>query len=126
MSRQSLTAARMQLRHNVGQDGNLRPVDNRPLDLCDTRPGRLTTGRRMPSCPTFMVLAAATVALAADPPPRTLEQRLNALIEKSPVAARSLFGLHVVDLKTGKTLYARNENRLFLPASNMKLATTAL
>src|SRR5262249_4789123 len=32
---------------------------------------------------------------------------------------------HVVDLKTGKTLYSRNENRLLLPASNMKLATSA-
>ena len=30
----------------------------------------------------------------------------------------------MIDLKTGKALYARNENRFFLPASNMKLFTT--
>jgi D-alanyl-D-alanine carboxypeptidase/D-alanyl-D-alanine-endopeptidase (penicillin-binding protein 4) len=32
----------------------------------------------------------------------------------------------VVDLASGKTLYRRNEDRLFLPASNLKLFTTAL
>jgi len=37
----------------VGQVGNLRPIVNRPVELCDTRPGRLTTtGRRLPTCPT--------------------------------------------------------------------------
>src|SRR5258707_10538205 len=36
----------------VGQVVNLRPVGNRRLDLCDTRPSRLSIGRRMPSCPT--------------------------------------------------------------------------
>ncbi len=35
-------------------------------------------------------------------------------------------GVHVVDLKTGKPLYARDENRFFLPASNMKLFTTSM
>jgi len=66
-------------------------------------------------------LAAAAIAGA-----ETLEQTLAALVDKSPVAARSAFGIHVVDLATGKTAFARNENRRFLPASNMKLATTAL
>jgi D-alanyl-D-alanine carboxypeptidase/D-alanyl-D-alanine-endopeptidase (penicillin-binding protein 4) len=35
-------------------------------------------------------------------------------------------GIHVVQLSTGKTLYHRNEDQLFLPASNMKLFTSAL
>src|SRR5262249_40434005 len=57
-------------------------------------------------------------------PPASLESRLNALIDRAP--SRSSFGIHVVDLKTGKAIYAKNENRMFLPPSNMKLAATAL
>src|SRR5713226_7461227 len=46
------------LGHNVGQVVNLRPVAHRPLGLWDTRPGRLTTGRRIPSCPTVAIITA--------------------------------------------------------------------
>jgi serine-type D-Ala-D-Ala carboxypeptidase/endopeptidase (penicillin-binding protein 4) len=35
-------------------------------------------------------------------------------------------GINVIQLSTGKTLYRRNEDQLFLPASNMKLFTSAL
>lgn len=35
------------------------------------------------------------------------------------------WGALVVDLQTGRTLYASNERRRFVPASNMKLVTTA-
>ena len=35
-------------------------------------------------------------------------------------------GIHVVQLSSGRILYRRNEDRLFLPASNMKLFTSAL
>ncbi len=35
-------------------------------------------------------------------------------------------GIHVVQLSSGKILYHRNEDQLFLPASNMKLFTSAL
>jgi D-alanyl-D-alanine carboxypeptidase/D-alanyl-D-alanine-endopeptidase (penicillin-binding protein 4) len=70
--------------------------------------------------PAVFLLAGALLSFAAD-----LESHLKALTEGSPLAARSTLGIHVVDLKSGKTLYARNENRFFLPASNMKLATSA-
>jgi D-alanyl-D-alanine carboxypeptidase/D-alanyl-D-alanine-endopeptidase (penicillin-binding protein 4) len=53
-----------------------------------------------------------------------LAQRLDALTEDNP--AMGFAGIHVVDLANGKTLYRRNEDRLFLPASNLKLVTTAL
>jgi D-alanyl-D-alanine carboxypeptidase/D-alanyl-D-alanine-endopeptidase (penicillin-binding protein 4) len=55
-----------------------------------------------------------------------LGHSIDALVENSPLAARANIGIQVTDLKTGKALYSRNDNRFFLPASNMKLLTTAL
>jgi D-alanyl-D-alanine carboxypeptidase/D-alanyl-D-alanine-endopeptidase (penicillin-binding protein 4) len=74
----------------------------------------------------FTSLFLLPVALGPGVLAQTLESRLNAIINSSPISARASLGMHVVDLKTGKTLYARNENHLFLPASNMKLATSAV
>src|SRR6185436_8648818 len=50
---------------------------------------------------------------------------IDALMGASPVARASV-GIHVVDLKSGNALYSRNAERLYLPASNMKLFTAAL
>ncbi len=68
----------------------------------------------------LLVLASLT-CLAAD-----LAHSIDTLVDSSPLSMRSNIGIHVTDLKTGKVLYARNENRFFLPASNMKLFTTAM
>src|SRR6266576_3687031 len=54
-----------------------------------------------------------------------LQRAIDTLLEASPVARASV-GIHVLDLKTGSALYARNADRLYLPASNMKLFTGAL
>ena len=61
----------------------------------------------------------ATACSAAD-----LEQRLDALTAESP--ALGFAGIHVVEASTGKTLYSKNADRLFLPASNLKILTSAL
>jgi serine-type D-Ala-D-Ala carboxypeptidase/endopeptidase (penicillin-binding protein 4) len=53
-------------------------------------------------------------------------ETINTLVRTNPLAAHSEIGVHVVDLKSGKTLYAYDENRFFLPASNLKLFTTGL
>jgi D-alanyl-D-alanine carboxypeptidase/D-alanyl-D-alanine-endopeptidase (penicillin-binding protein 4) len=53
-----------------------------------------------------------------------LAQRLDALVDDN--RAMGFAGIHVVNLANGKTLYRHNEDRLFLPASNLKLFTTAL
>lgn len=37
----------------------------------------------------------------------------------------ALWGVHVVNLRTGTALYSRNANQNFVPASNVKLLTTA-
>ena len=66
------------------------------------------------------LLLAVLPCTAAD-----LPQAIDTLIQASP-AARASVGIQVVDLKTGNALYSRNADRLFLPASNMKLFTAAL
>ena len=43
-----------------------------------------------------------------------------------PVARQALWGVYVRDLDTGETLYEHNGDKLFLPASNAKLFSTAL
>ncbi len=86
-------------------------------------------GTRQPSCavcdPRKMRFAALFLSVlsctATD-----LEHRIDRLVESSGVAQGAFVGIDVVELSTGKTLYHRNQDRLFLPASNMKLFTTAL
>ncbi|HXM98471.1 MAG TPA: D-alanyl-D-alanine carboxypeptidase/D-alanyl-D-alanine-endopeptidase [Candidatus Dormibacteraeota bacterium] len=52
-------------------------------------------------------------------------ERASALLANSPVAKGS-WGLLIVDAQSGKTLFERDADRYFLPASNMKLFSTAL
>ena len=51
--------------------------------------------------------------------------RVEALLGSSPVD-KGEWGLLVTDAETGATLYEKNTNDYFQPASNMKLLTTAL
>jgi D-alanyl-D-alanine carboxypeptidase/D-alanyl-D-alanine-endopeptidase (penicillin-binding protein 4) len=70
--------------------------------------------------PWATLLLAVIPCSAAD-----LPRAIDALMRASPVARASV-GIDVIDLKTGNTLYSRNAERLYLPASNMKLFTAAL
>jgi D-alanyl-D-alanine carboxypeptidase/D-alanyl-D-alanine-endopeptidase (penicillin-binding protein 4) len=83
--------------------------------MCDSR----NMGRTRALFVAVPLWAAAQCA-AAD-----LPHAIDALMEASPVARASV-GIQVVDLKTGNALYSRNADRLYLPASNMKLFTAAL
>jgi D-alanyl-D-alanine carboxypeptidase/D-alanyl-D-alanine-endopeptidase (penicillin-binding protein 4) len=51
--------------------------------------------------------------------------RVDGLLGAAPVD-KGEWGLLVADAETGATLYEKNANEYFLPASNMKLLTTAL
>jgi serine-type D-Ala-D-Ala carboxypeptidase/endopeptidase (penicillin-binding protein 4) len=51
--------------------------------------------------------------------------RAEALLGTGP-AGKGEWGLLIVDAETGETLYQQNADRYFVPASNMKLFTTAL
>ncbi len=55
---------------------------------------------------------------------RALDRRIDALLRESN-AGRGFWGVEVVDLRTGRLLYGRNAEHLYLPASNMKLFTTS-
>lgn len=56
--------------------------------------------------------------------PRGLDRRIEAILERT-AAGRGSWGIEVARLRDGKVLYARDAHQLFLPASNLKLFTTA-
>lgn len=56
---------------------------------------------------------------------KTLEKRLNAVLDRHPTAERTTVTLKVVDLASGETLFDRGGDRLQVPASNLKIYTSA-
>ena len=85
-----------------------------------------------PFRPTPRVRTASAAALAflisaaawTDPSPSRLRKAIDAIVSR-PEFAPALWGIEVRSLETGRTLYARNAEKAFRPASNMKLVTTA-
>lgn len=63
----------------------------------------------------------ALPALAAN-----LGDRIEALLASSDAGKVAFWGIRVVDAATGEVLYDKNPDHLFVPASNVKLFTTAL
>ena len=73
----------------------------------------------------FAALFCLFLAVQAQAAGRTsLESKISSTLAQ-PDLARGFWGIEVVSLSTGKVLYARNEDKLFTPASNTKLFTTA-
>ncbi len=56
--------------------------------------------------------------------PRALTTKINAILS-DPDMARGFWGIEIVSLASGQVLYAQNAEKLFIPASNTKLFTTA-
>jgi D-alanyl-D-alanine carboxypeptidase/D-alanyl-D-alanine-endopeptidase (penicillin-binding protein 4) len=76
-----------------------------------------------------LALAAALTALApgaaaSDPSPSRLRKAIDPIVAR-PEFASAFWGVEVRSLETGRTLYARNAEKAFRPASSMKLVTTA-
>lgn len=56
--------------------------------------------------------------------PRILSAKIQTILS-DPDMARGFWGIEIVSLNTGQVLYSQNANKLFIPASNTKLFTTA-
>ncbi len=67
---------------------------------------------------------ASAVKKAKVKAPRALGPHIDFILSQAE-AERGFWGIEVVRLTDGKILYKRNEDHLFMPASNMKLFTTA-
>lgn len=69
--------------------------------------------------------AAPTTGVDSPAPTDALAQRIDSLIDQ-PRFAAARWGIKVVSLDDGSTLYERDADKLFIPASNAKLYTTTL
>ena len=56
--------------------------------------------------------------------PTRLQSQIDSILD-DPIFAPTCVGIKIVSLADGKILHARNSNKLFHPASNMKLLTTS-
>ncbi len=65
-----------------------------------------------------------TATAPVSPAVQRLQSRITALLN-SPDLAHGFWGIEVASLATGETLYSQNSDKLFTPASNTKLFTTA-
>jgi D-alanyl-D-alanine carboxypeptidase/D-alanyl-D-alanine-endopeptidase (penicillin-binding protein 4) len=73
-----------------------------------------------------MKRAALLILLGAHLLAAALPESIQKLLDSSPAARSAFWGIQIVDLATGKTLYELNPDHYFVPASNAKLFSTAL
>src|SRR5581483_5256614 len=84
--------------------------------------------RRLHAAITFTLLLFQLVAFASEKPKKPEKEEIAKKIQgiiRQPGFSRAHWGIDVVDMKTGKTIYALNPDHLFLPASNAKLLSTS-
>jgi serine-type D-Ala-D-Ala carboxypeptidase/endopeptidase (penicillin-binding protein 4) len=74
----------------------------------------------------LLALALGAVMLAAGARAADLASTLDKIIDATGALSHTFVGMRVVRLSDGRVLYAHNSEKLFVPASNMKLFTTAL
>jgi D-alanyl-D-alanine carboxypeptidase/D-alanyl-D-alanine-endopeptidase (penicillin-binding protein 4) len=89
--------------------------------------GRVILNLRTPWLAGIAALALVTSVAApaqADPSKKRLRTAIDRIVER-PAWAHAFWGIEVRSLESGKTLYERNADRAFRPASTLKLVTTA-
>jgi serine-type D-Ala-D-Ala carboxypeptidase/endopeptidase (penicillin-binding protein 4) len=77
----------------------------------------------------LLVYSVSSLAASKAPPAKTstqrLQQRIESILNSDPIASRGFWGIEVEDASKGTVLYSQNGEKLFTPASNTKLFTTA-
>src|ERR1039458_6655267 len=76
--------------------------------------------------PRALLLVWLALPLSAAGPQGHPGARIAAFLDAESVSRASFWGVRIVSLDRERVLFERNANRLFLPASNAKLFTTAL
>jgi serine-type D-Ala-D-Ala carboxypeptidase/endopeptidase (penicillin-binding protein 4) len=79
--------------------------------------------RRMRAASLALLLVVLAVQLHAVDR-RPLAPRINTILS-DPDLSRAFWGIQVVSVGTGEVIYSQNADKLFIPASNTKLFTTA-
>lgn len=72
------------------------------------------------------IVAVLMVVVADGSSAAGLRDAIPKLIDSSSAARTAFWGIQIVDLGTGKTLYELNPEHFFVPASNTKLFSTSL
>jgi D-alanyl-D-alanine carboxypeptidase/D-alanyl-D-alanine-endopeptidase (penicillin-binding protein 4) len=79
---------------------------------------------------TFVFSVPAALAggagFGAESPATPLAAKIDQAAQASLVGKRAFWGAHAINLTTGQPVYAHQEGRFFVPASNAKLFSTAL
>jgi serine-type D-Ala-D-Ala carboxypeptidase/endopeptidase (penicillin-binding protein 4) len=75
-------------------------------------------------CLLVVLPAQAEAPPKKNPAPKNLAAQITAIV-RQPQMTSAYWGIDVVDLESGKTVYSLNSDHLFLPASNAKLLTTS-
>jgi D-alanyl-D-alanine carboxypeptidase/D-alanyl-D-alanine-endopeptidase (penicillin-binding protein 4) len=76
--------------------------------------------------PTRFTRIALALMLAWRTTAASLPESVERLLATTPAARTANWGIQIVDLASGKTLYELNPDHFFVPASNTKLFTTAM
>ena len=83
---------------------------------------RLPRSRRSRSIARWVLFA---LAVAVPLPAAGLAERISEVLG-GEAAGRAFWGIKIVELESGRTVYEHNADKLFVPASNAKLFSTAL
>lgn len=80
---------------------------------------------KTPAKPTPAAGALPATGTSKQPDDTALAREIDRAIDESDLT-RARWGVFVMSMKDGRVLYSRNGDRLFTPASNMKVYTTAV